>query len=87
MTAILTTMASLDDPAVSLTWEPERADIAASGELGWTTGSFVSVAPGPDGTPARTEGRYVSIWRRQDDGSWKVVMDLGNPIAPPPRRE
>ena len=80
--AVRDVMAGLDDPATSLTWEPERADIAASGDLGWTTGSFVSAGVGPDGDPIRSEGRYVSIWRLQADGSWKVVMDLGNPVAP-----
>ena len=74
----------LDQPGVSLQWEPVRAEIASSGDLGWTTGTFVSEAPGPDGRPVRTEGRYVSIWRLEPDGSWKVVMDLGNPTTTPP---
>ena len=81
--AIRSVMGGLDQPGVSLHWEPERADVAASGDLGWTTGSFVSEGPGPDGEAVRTEGRYVSIWRVQPDGSWRVVMDLGNPTGPP----
>lgn len=80
---ILSMMASLDEPGVSLRWEPLRADIAASGDLGWTTGTYVSESPGPDGEVRTGQGRYVSIWRRQPDGSWKVVMDLGNPTAAP----
>jgi ketosteroid isomerase-like protein len=82
--AVRTAMAGLDAPGVSLQWEPDRAEIAASGDLGWTTGSFVSEGPGPDGEIVRGEGRYVSIWRLQEDGSWKVVMDLGNPTGQPP---
>ncbi len=77
-------MAGLDDPATSLRWEPLRAGIAASGDLGWTTGSYVSERTGADGETVRGEGRYVTIWRRAADGSWKVVMDLGNPTGPPP---
>jgi len=80
---ILELMGALDDPSVSLRWEPDRADIAASGDLGWTTGHYVSESPGADGTPQRSEGLYVTIWRRQADGTWKIVMDLGNPLAPP----
>lgn len=79
--AIRQLMAGLDDPSLTLTWEPLRADIAASGDLGWTTGSFVSESVGPDGEPRRGQGRYVTIWRKQADGSWKVVMDLGNPTS------
>lgn len=72
----------LDQPGTSLRWTPRRADIAASGDLGWTTGTYVSEAVGPDGEVTRGQGVYVSIWRLQPDGSWKVVMDLGNPTTP-----
>ena len=80
---ILSAVAHLDDPTFSLRWEPLRADIARSGDLGWTTGQFTVDATGPDGTTNRTQGLYVSIWRRQPDGTWKVVMDLGNPTTTP----
>ena len=80
-TAVAEAVAFLDVPGVSLSWEPVRADIARSEDLGWTTGSFVSVGPGPDGAEQRRTGTYVSIWRLQTDGSWKVVMDLGNPTS------
>jgi len=81
--AVRQTMGALDDANVSLRWQPERADIAASGDLGWTTGSYVSEVSTPDGTTQRATGRYVSIWRLQADGTWKVVMDLGNPSELP----
>lgn len=75
--------AFLDTPGVSLRWSPTRADIAASGDLGWTIGTWRSEGPGPDGEVAVRQGIYVSIWRLQPDGTWKVVMDLGNPVTPP----
>ena len=79
--AIHDLMAGLDDPDFSLTWEPRRADIAASGDLGWTTGSYVSRGLGADGEPRQAQGRYVTIWRKRPDGMWNVVMDLGNPVS------
>ncbi|MEX0892116.1 MAG: DUF4440 domain-containing protein [Gemmatimonadota bacterium] len=81
--AIRELMAGLDDPGYSLTWEPLRADIADSGDLGWTTGTYRSAMTDADGNVRRGEGRYVTIWRRQSDGTWKVVMDLGNPTSAP----
>jgi len=81
---ILSRMVGLDQPGVSLSWEPLRAEIAESGELGWTTGSYRSVSPGAEGEVTTGQGRYVTIWRRQPDGSWKVVIDLGNPTDAPP---
>lgn len=80
-TAIAEAVAFLDRPGVSLTWEPIRADIAGSGDLGWTTGSYLSVTTDEDGREQRATGIYVSIWRQQADGAWRVVMDLGNPLS------
>ncbi len=66
----------------TLRWQPQRADVSSSGDLGYTVGTWemraVSVSEG-SGTLGR--GMYVSIWRKQDDGSWRVVMDLGNPVS------
>ncbi|HSL23132.1 MAG TPA: hypothetical protein VK886_16495 [Vicinamibacterales bacterium] len=57
-------------------WEPRYGDIAASGELGWLTGPVRRRAP------AVNEGRpsyscYTSIWKRQADGTFKVIVDVG----------
>ena len=81
--AVQAAVAALDNPGVSLTWEPSRAEISGSGDLGWTTGTYVSRATAPDGTEVEGTGWYVSIWRLQSDGSWKVVMDLGHPRERP----
>ena len=78
--AIQGAVASLDEPGFTLTWEPVRAAGSDDGTLGYTVGRYESrtVLAG-DTTVAH--GLYVSIWRRQPDGSLKVVMDLGNPVA------
>jgi len=67
----------------TLTWKPLRADVAASGDLGYTTGTYELRVPGKDGADARVStGNYVTIWKRQADGSWKFVLDGGNPTPP-----
>jgi ketosteroid isomerase-like protein len=67
------------EAAVKLVWEPLTADIAASGDLGYTRGSFTLTLPAaPDGkAPDPIKGYYVSIWKKQADGSWKWVFDSG----------
>lgn len=67
-------------------WEPEGGEIAASGDLAYTWGYFVWTAvAGPNvGKPPAT-GNYVSIWRKQPDGRWKWVIDLGISGPPKPR--
>lgn len=62
------------DPAV-LTWEPEVAEVAASGELGYTSGPYV-LRPARGAEPTAF-GRYVSVWGREPDGTWKVLIDAG----------
>lgn len=55
-------------------WAPVYGDIANSGDLGWNTGPVVY--PGRDGQPDR-HGLFFSVWKRQADGNWKVVLDIG----------
>jgi ketosteroid isomerase-like protein len=62
----------------SLRWEPIGGDIAASGELGYTFGHSTSRRPNASGETADYFGKYVTIWKKQADGSWKVVLDIGN---------
>jgi ketosteroid isomerase-like protein len=75
---IAKTMGFLDDKNNHLTWTPVHADMAASGDLGYTYGTYEFRSIGKDGKPAVEYGKYVSIWKKQKDGSWKVVMDMGN---------
>ncbi len=62
----------------TLTWEPLRAE--ASGKLGYTFGGYTLVTKTPDGKRDTTQyGNYVSIWKLKKDGSWRYVIDTGNP--------
>jgi len=72
---------AFSDPTYRLTWEPLRAEISRAGDLGYTVGRYTSSRVGSLGQTIRSSGMYVSIWRRQADGSWKVEMDLGTPTA------
>lgn len=71
-------MGFLDDKNNRLTWTPVGADISSSGDLGYTYGTYEFSALGKDGKPVVEHGKYVSIWKKQKDGSWKVVLDMGN---------
>jgi len=58
----------------TLTWEPARAEISRGGKLGYTWGRYRSVFNGK----AR-EGTYMTVWEKQQDGTWKVLFDTGDP--------
>ncbi len=70
----------------ALSWEPKKAEVAKSGELGWTWGTFELHTKDAEGKPVVRYGKYVNIWRKQKDGAWKVILDMGNaspaPTAP-----
>jgi len=63
-------------PSTLLTWEPTFADVAQSGDLGYTTGPWEIRPSSPNDKPT-AYGHFVSVWKRQTDGVWKVVVDLG----------
>jgi len=81
---IAKTMGFLDNRNNSLTWTPVHADMAASGDLGYTYGTYEFRSRDKDGKAAVSYGKYASIWKKQKDGKWKVVMDMGN-ASPGPR--
>jgi ketosteroid isomerase-like protein len=59
-----------------LLWEPRLGDVAASGDLGWLTGPSTSINHAAPGAPPRY-GNYLSVWRKQPDGNWRVYIDVG----------
>jgi len=69
---------SRPDTSFSLTWEPLFADVAESGELGYSYGIYKVEMYAPDGSPITSEGTYVSVWKKNEAGEWKFVLDTGN---------
>jgi ketosteroid isomerase-like protein len=60
-----------------LTWTPTDALMGPSGDMGYTWGHYEGHAKDAHGNPVVTSGRYITVWRKQPDGSWKVVLDAG----------
>jgi ketosteroid isomerase-like protein len=80
--------AAFDDAIYSgelagLRWNPNSAEVSLSGDLGYTVGSFAAEDVDSAGVRSKVLGLYVSIWRRQDDGTWKVEMNLRVPATEP----
>lgn len=69
---------SRPDTSFSLSWEPLFADVSVSGDLGYTYGIYKIEMDSPDGSPLTTDGTYLSVWKKDDKGRWKFVVDTGN---------
>ena len=67
----------------SLTWTPIKAEMAASGDLGYTYGNYVYTAKNKEGKLVTSYGKYTSIWKKLKDGQWKVMLDMGNSSPDP----
>jgi len=66
------------DDTKAISWDPFKAEAAASGEIGYTLGNWKFVTK--DST---YYGNYYTIWKKQHDGTWKFVVDGGNGTPPP----
>lgn len=61
----------------TLAWQPQFAEVALLGDLGWTWGNWQK----RDSSGQQVaHGRYVNIWKKQPDGSWRVRLDMGNVV-------
>jgi ketosteroid isomerase-like protein len=60
-----------------LAWTPTDAVMGPSGDIGYTWGIYTGHSKDANGNPVTTRGRYITIWRKQPDGSWKVALDAG----------
>lgn len=74
---------ALADPNWSLALQPVQVEVSRGNDLGYTRGTYVLTATDQATSKAVTEkGRFVAIFRKQADGSWKAVQDINNAEAP-----
>ncbi|AMM52074.1 hypothetical protein TH61_13980 [Rufibacter sp. DG15C] len=69
-----------------LSWHPEYALTATSGDMGFTTGPFEFRKNPEDAKPIST-GHFVSVWKKNPQGTWKLMLDIGTqhaPVSPAP---
>lgn len=68
---------------VILKWEPEFQDISSGGDFGISTGPWEAQEYRPN-TPVLSTGYFLSVWEKQKDSSWKVILDAGTNTPKPP---
>ncbi len=74
-----------DQPGVSLTWSASYTDVSDDGTLGYNYGRYEHKSMGKDGKEVVRTGWFLTIWKRQPDGTWRYVMDNGAPDRPAPK--
>jgi ketosteroid isomerase-like protein len=61
-----------------LRWTPEGARMGPEGDMGFTWGHYEGDSKDAQGNPMKKTGRYMTVWKRQPDGTWKVELDASN---------
>ncbi len=77
----------MSDPNFSITFMPTRVEVAKSGDLGFTQGPYKMSFSDQRGNKFEDEGKYLTVWRKVADGTWKAVEDTfmsDLPLPPPP---
>lgn len=70
-------------PDLHISWTPTVAAASRSSDLGYTQGTYEMSFRDPGGKQVSDKGKYVTVWKRQQDKSWKVVADIFNSDLPP----
>src|SRR5271168_2366422 len=69
-------------PDFKLVWHPDKVGVARSGDLGYTSGSYSWSFKDASGKTVLDKGKYLTVWKKQADGSWKVLFDMFNTDLP-----
>jgi ketosteroid isomerase-like protein len=69
-------------PDFKLVWHPDKVGVAHSGDLGYTSGTYLWTFKDPSGKLVSDKGKYLTVWKKQGDGSWKMLFDMFNTDIP-----
>jgi ketosteroid isomerase-like protein len=71
----------MQDPSFALSFSTDKVEV--SGTLGYAQGPYSLTTTARDGKPFTDKGKYLTVFRKQADGSWKAIEDILNSDAPP----
>ncbi|MBI1941234.1 MAG: SgcJ/EcaC family oxidoreductase [Acidobacteria bacterium] len=72
----------ITNPGFAVGWQVTKAEAARSSDLGYTMGTYELTVHDPKGKPVTDRGKYITVWKKQADGTWKVAADIFNSDLP-----
>lgn len=73
--AAIQSSATWDPKDYLLTWVAEGAEMGPSNDMGYTWGHYEGRSKDKGGKTVVKSGRYITVWKKQPDGQWKVALD------------
>jgi uncharacterized protein (TIGR02246 family) len=74
----------LATPGLAMSFQIVKVEVSRSGDLAWGHGTYTRTMNDATGKPVTDKGKYVIVYKKQPDGKWKVVADIGNSDLPVP---
>jgi ketosteroid isomerase-like protein len=65
-----------------ITWHANKVGVAHSADLGYTSGTYENTFKDASGKTASDKGKYLTVWKKEADGAWKVLYDMFNSDLP-----
>jgi len=72
----------LTSPGASVSWKATRVEIAKSGDMAYVAGTYELTMNDASGKPMNDRGKYLEVWEKKADGTWKCGADAWNTDLP-----
>lgn len=69
-------------PGFEINWEVTRVEVSRAGDLGYVVGTHEATVNDAEGNPITDRGKWIAIWKKQADGTWKCIEDIWNSDLP-----
>lgn len=69
-------------PGFEIDWEVTRVEVSRAGDLGYVVGTHKVTVNDAEGNPVTDRGKWIAIWKKQADGTWKCIEDIWNSDLP-----
>lgn len=81
--SIRASWAGLLGPGTAVSWKVTKVEVAKSGDIGYLYGTYQLSMKDPKGGPAIADtGKILEVWKKQEDGKWKCIVDTYNSDVP-----
>lgn len=70
------------DPNFAVSWQTTKVEVAEAGDLGFASGTYEATVNDEAGNPVSVQGKWVAVYKKQADGTWKCVTDIWNKDQP-----
>ena len=68
----------IGNPGFTIDWQINKLEVGRAGDLAYTIYTYQMALDGANGKPITDQGKDIAVWKKQSDGSWKMVADTFN---------